>query len=100
MSEAQAELREALAKNAGSDQVVVPRTTLEAAFPSPSQSVVDRLYLYVLVPGLLVLAGLALLGMFFLTVDGNDKTAPDLLLTAFTATMTGLLGLFAKSPGS
>jgi len=63
----------------------------------PSQPAVDRIYLY-LVPGLLILAGLALLGMFYVIADGNVDTTPDLLLTVFTATLTGLLGLFARSP--
>jgi hypothetical protein len=65
----------------------------------PSQSAVDRIYGY-LVPGLLILAGLALIGMFYVIADGKVDTTPDLLLTVFTATLTGLLGLFARSPQS
>lgn len=96
-SEARTELRNAIDQAAGSDMVTVKKETLAAVIGSPSQATTDQIYRY-LIPGLLILAGLALVGMFFLMADGNEKTPPDLLLTAFTATMTGLLGLFAKSP--
>ena len=76
--------------------VTVDKETLRAAL-TPTQGVVDKLYAW-LVPGLIVLTGLALVGLFYLIADGSDNTSPDLLLTAFTALLTGLLGLFIRSP--
>jgi len=48
-----------------------------------------------LVTGLLVLLAIALGGLIYLPIDGKE---PDLALTAFSALLTGLIGLFAPSP--
>lgn len=77
--------------------VTVDKAALLSVIGAPSASAADRLYLW-LVPGLLVLVGLAVVGMFLLIYDGKTETAPDLLLTAFTGLLTGLLGLFIRSP--
>lgn len=64
-----------------------------AALPNPDQPVVNTIWL-ALVFGLLGIAVLALIGLGWAILDGNEKTAPDLFVTAFTASLTGLLGLF------
>lgn len=90
---------EAAIQSEASSSVTVDKSALQSLIREPSQSAADRLYLW-LVPGLMVLIGLALVGMFLLIIDGNTATAPDLLLTAFTGLLTGLLGLFIRSPQS
>lgn len=37
-------------------------------------------------------------GVLWSVFDGNDTTASDVIVTLFTATLTGLLGLFVKAP--
>jgi hypothetical protein len=64
---------------------------------APGQPAADRLYQW-LVPGLMGLVKVALVGIFLVVIDGNPQTAPDLMLTAFAALLTGLLGLFIQSP--
>ena len=46
----------------------------------------------------MVLTSFALIGAFYLIADNKAGTSPDLALTMFTALLTGLLGLFIKSP--
>jgi hypothetical protein len=41
---------------------------------------------------------LALGGIIWTVVDGRDNTSPDVLVTVFSSALTGLLGLFVKSP--
>jgi hypothetical protein len=68
---------------------------VEAALvPQPTQDVANLLW-KVVVFTLAIIAGLALIGLVVLLAI--NKT-PDLILTAFTASVTGLLGLFVKSP--
>jgi hypothetical protein len=70
-------------------------SAVEAALmPQPTQDVADLLW-KVVVFTLAIIAGLALIGLVVLLAI--SKT-PDLILTAFTASVTGLLGLFVKSP--
>jgi hypothetical protein len=49
----------------------------------------------VVVLALAAIAGLSLVGLVVLIAIGKT---PDLVLTAFTASVTGLLGLFVQSP--
>ncbi|SEH03263.1 hypothetical protein SAMN05444920_13467 [Nonomuraea solani] len=51
-----------------------------------------------LVVGLLVVIVLALGGIIWAIGDGNPATSPDLLVTVFSSALTGLIGLFVKSP--
>ena len=51
----------------------------------------------------LVLALLAVLvvslgGIIVTAADGDDGTRPDVIMTVFLLALTGLLGLFVKSP--
>lgn len=48
--------------------------------------------------GLVVLLVISLGGVIWSVIDGNDKTSPDVIVTLFTAVLTGLIGLFVKSP--
>jgi hypothetical protein len=67
---------------------------VEAVLPKPSQDVTNFLW-QVVVLALAAIAGLSLVGLVVLIAIGKT---PDLVLTAFTASVTGLLGLFVQSP--
>lgn len=67
--------------------------------PGPGQGTADRLWQY-LVGGLLIILIVALIGILWAVLDGNTKTSPDVAVTVFTATLTGLLGLFVSSPST
>ena len=69
-------------------------SAIEDLIPAPSQPVADLLW-KVVVFTLAIIAGVALAGLVVLIALGKT---PDLILTAFTASVTGLLGLFVKSP--
>lgn len=68
-----------------------------AAVTQPDQATTNDLWRY-LVVGLLLLVLVALSGVIYLLADGDKNSTPELALTAFTALLTGLLGLFVKSP--
>lgn len=51
-----------------------------------------------LVVGLTVGLLASLAGLLFGVLDANPATTTDVIVTAFTAILTGLLGLFVKSP--
>ena len=53
----------------------------------------------ILVTALSVVLVIALAGIIWTVVDGDEATSPDVLVTVFTSALTGLLGLFIKSPG-
>jgi hypothetical protein len=82
------------------DTVTVNRDTLEtlrSLVSGPSQDTANQLWKW-LVPGLLLLTLISLVGLLYLIADGKTETSPDLALTTFTATLTGLLGLFIRAP--
>jgi hypothetical protein len=83
--------------SATGSSVTLDKEVLVRALGTPSQGALDKAFGW-LVPGLIVMLLLSLVGMFLLIYDANVNTAPDMLLTAFTALLTGLLGLFIKSP--
>jgi hypothetical protein len=70
---------------------------IEAAMNPPDAQTTNDLWRYLIV-GLLFLTLVALGGVLYLLADGDKDTSPDIALTAFTALLTGLLGLFVKSP--
>ena len=72
---------------------------VRAAMYDPSQPTVDWLW-RVLIIGLVGALGVALIGVAWAVLDGNEGTSPDVMVTVFTALLTGLIGLFAKSPAS
>lgn len=51
-----------------------------------------------LIVGLLALLVLALAGVVWAVLDGSESTSPDVLVTVFASVLTGLIGLFVKSP--
>jgi hypothetical protein len=67
---------------------------MNAVIPGPGEKTVGILWL-ILVGGLVGLAGVALVGLIVLLATGNGT---DVVLTAFTALLTGLIGLFSPSP--
>jgi uncharacterized membrane protein YcjF (UPF0283 family) len=69
---------------------------VKAAIKEPDAATTNKLW-QILVTGLLILLGIALIGLIYLLAD--DKTS-DVALTAFTALLTGLVGLFAPSPAA
>ena len=84
----------------GGETVTVERDVLErlnSIVRGPSQTAADQIWKW-LVLGLLSLTAISLVGLLYLTADGNSATSPDLALTTFTASLTGLLGLFIRSP--
>jgi len=88
-----AELEKALKENyeAGPEAQV---EAVEAFLAEPSQDATDSVW-KMLVGGLLVLLGICVLGIIGLILDDKDSQS---ILTAFSALLTGLLGLFIPSP--
>lgn len=74
----------------------VKQAALSALVPPPGRTAADIVWI-VLVCGLVVLLVLAILG---LTHVLGHTVNEDKIVTIFTTVLAGLLGLFAKSPGS
>jgi hypothetical protein len=51
-----------------------------------------------LIIGLIAVLGISLAGTLYAALDGDDKTSPEVLITVFTTTFAGLVGLFVRSP--
>jgi drug/metabolite transporter (DMT)-like permease len=77
----------------------VRQAALNALVPigEPGPETANALWKY-LILGLLILVGVALGGLLYMIGDSDSGTSPDLALTAFSSLLTGLLGLFIKSP--
>ena len=41
---------------------------------------------------------MALAGVIWTVADGRDTTSPDVLVTIFSSALSGLLGLYVRSP--
>ena len=52
----------------------------------------------ILVLALAVVLVMALAGVIWTVVDGKDSTSPEVIVTIFSSALTGLIGLFVKSP--
>ena len=52
----------------------------------------------ILVSALALILLMSLGGIIVTVADGNSQTRPDPIVTVFLFALTGLLGLFAKSP--
>ena len=91
-----AEVQSVLTETQGESEAIRAKA-LDALIKGPSQKAADALWKY-LVLGLLLLVAVALVGILWTVIDGEDDTSPDVAVTAFTALLTGLLGLFIKSP--
>lgn len=89
-------VEEALQATAGQSPEV-QAAAVAAAIPPPTGSEVNWLW-KALVVGLIVILLGALAGVVFAVLDANDSTSPDVIVTLFTAVLTGLIGLFVRSP--
>jgi di/tricarboxylate transporter len=69
-----------------------------ASIPAPAGAAVSWLW-KALVLGLVAILVIAVAGVIWTVVDGNADTTPDVLVTIFTSALTGLIGLFVRSPG-
>lgn len=87
---------EALTATAG-QPTEVQAAAVAAAIPPPTAEGALGLW-KALVMGLVVALLLSLLGVLWAVIDANDGTSPDVAVTVFTAILTGLIGLFVKSP--
>jgi len=67
---------------------------VRAVVPTPDAETTKTLWI-ILVGGLVVALLVALLGLIYLLAEEDTS---DVALTAFTAILTGLIGLFAPSP--
>jgi hypothetical protein len=65
--------------------------------PNPPPAEVGVLW-QILVLALSAVLVIALAGIIWTVVDGNGNTSPDVIVTVFSSALTGLLGLFVKSP--
>ncbi len=69
-----------------------------AAVPEPSLPSDVGFLWKALVVGMLTILVIALGGIIFTVADGNNATSPDVIVTIFTSVLTGLIGLFVRSP--
>jgi hypothetical protein len=89
-------VQEALQATAG-QPAEVQAAAVRAAIPPPSGH--DASWLWkALVLGLLVILVIATIGVISVVADGDKDTNADVLVTIFTSVLTGLIGLFVKSP--
>jgi hypothetical protein len=75
----------------------VQAAAVAAAIPPPSPEAAIGLW-RTLVTGLVIVLVLSLIGIMWAVLDGNANTSPDVIVTIFTAALTGLIGLFVRSP--
>jgi len=99
----QAEVEQATASAVAATRNMSPEVQAAAvsaaigAIPPPSGK--DAIWLWkALVSGLIVLLVIAMVGVIYTVVDANNATSPDVIVTLFTAVLTGLIGLFVRSP--
>lgn len=102
MTDISANVSAALAATAGEDpqiRAAAAGGAASAVVPPPPAQDVGWLW-RALTVGLIAIMVIALAGIIFMLADGNDKTSPDVLVTIFASVLTGLIGLFVKSPSS
>ena len=78
-------------------KAAVGAAAASAAVPKPPDAEVGVLW-KILVFALSAILVLALAGIIWTVGDGKDTTSPDVIVTVFSSALTGLLGLFVKSP--
>ena len=76
-------------------KAAVGAAAASAAVPAPTSDQAGPLW-KTLVTGLVVILIISLVGIIWTVADGKDTTSPDVIVTVFTAALTGLLGLFVK----
>src|SRR5688500_7281012 len=102
MASLQESVREAVAavaNEAPEVKAAVGAAAASAAIPAPTGAGVNALW-KVLIGGLVLILLIALIGIIYTIADGNRDTAPDVLVTVFSSGLTGLIGLFVRSPAS
>jgi hypothetical protein len=98
MSQVSENVEAALAATEGEPtEVQAAAVTGAASVPAPDAVSAGWLW-RVLVLGLVGILGLSLLGIVWTVVDGNNGTSPDVIVTIFSSTLAGLIGLFVKAP--
>lgn len=70
---------------------------VDDAAPATEPGTSGQLWL-TFVTGLLLLLLCSLAGIIWTVADGDAATSPEVLLPIFSSTLTGLLGLFVRSP--
>lgn len=75
----------------------VRAAAVAAAIPPPEAADVGVLWKTLITGLVLVLIG-ALVGVLIAVLDGSADTSPDVVVTLFTSVLTGLIGLFVRSP--
>lgn len=96
MATLQESVNDALAATSG-QAPEVQAAAVRAAIGQPPPEAVSWLW-KALVVGLILLLVISLGGVIWAVLDGTGKTSPDVIVTLFTAVLTGLIGLFVKSP--
>jgi hypothetical protein len=92
--ERNAALKRAIEDNAGQGATAQFQAVQQYLLSQPTQATTNALW-HMLVRGLLILLGVDLLGI--LVMLGLGKFS-DVLLTIFTTTLAGLMGVFVPSP--
>jgi len=96
MATLETQVREALSATANqSDEVRL--AAIKAMIQQPDRKTANVLWI-VFVAGLTLGMLAALAGILAAVMDGNQMTSADVLVTAFSSILTGLIGLFVKSP--
>jgi hypothetical protein len=71
--------------------------TAATRIPKPTDTEAGVLWT-ILVTALSVVLVIALAGIIWTVIDAKENTSPDVIVTVFSSALTGLIGLFVKSP--
>jgi hypothetical protein len=73
-------------------------TAAAAKLPGPDAGTANTLWrIFVFTLSLTLV--LSVLGVIWTVVDGKESTSPDVIITIFTASLAGLIGLFVPATG-
>ena len=92
--ERRAKVEAALERTQGQSTKEQAQEAVQYLMTDPSQRTTDEVWAW-LVKGLVIMIGVALLGLIGLIAAGKST---EVVLTAFTTMTSGLLGLFVRSP--
>lgn len=90
---------DALADQPTEVKAAVGSAIAQAAIPSPPGRVVGALWILLVATLSTILLG-ALGGIIYILINPKTGRSTDVIVTIFTAALTGLLGLFVKTPSS
>ena len=93
-------VRDAMAGAAGESVEVKAAVGAAAAAQSvPTPTGTDAGMLWkILVVALSAILVIALAGIIWTVGDGKESTSPDVIVTVFSSALSGMLGLFVRSP--